>query len=227
MAHGSSASDWARDITAEDAVQPERPRGVESFRIRDASRHATRACGLHVAISHLGASCGGASSPSTAAPGQPEGSGSGRMYGILAVLSTSLALSVVSCVLCYLVGQSSEAAPSGENQDKEDLWLSAFPIGTEWENIDKIKEFNWNFQNLEKALEEGGELYGKTVYCIVDQSTFGRGWCSGHMNMLRGIIGGALRRRARWMLPTQTVHNMGESISDRPKHDHDRPTMAA
>ena len=54
----------------------------------------------------------------------------------------------------------------------------------------------------------------------------GRGWCSGRMNMLRGIIGGALRRRARWMLPTQTVHNMGESISDRPKHDHDRPTTA-
>jgi hypothetical protein len=74
---------------------------------------------------------------------------------------------------------------------QEDLWLSAFPIGTEvcphpylqlfyvcgvhldmaysltcafccdcnnsynlayrpqWENIDKIKEFNWNFENLE------------------------------------------------------------------------------
>jgi len=47
---------------------------------------------------------------------------------------------------------------------QEDLWLSAFPIGTEWENIDKIQEFKWNFQNLEKALEEGGELYGKTVY---------------------------------------------------------------
>nr|CAB3497525.1 unnamed protein product [Digitaria exilis] len=47
---------------------------------------------------------------------------------------------------------------------QEDLWLSAFPVGTEWENIDKIKEFNWNFQNLEKALEQGGVLYGKTVY---------------------------------------------------------------
>jgi hypothetical protein len=65
---------------------------------------------------------------------------------------------------------------------QEDLWLSAFPVGTEvcahsqlhgysdiathsfslafnniynflwnlqWENIDKIKEFNWNFENLE------------------------------------------------------------------------------
>eukprot|EP00267_Zea_mays_P057865 XP_023157901.1 protein HEAT INTOLERANT 4-like [Zea mays] len=47
---------------------------------------------------------------------------------------------------------------------QEDLWLSAFPVGTEWENIDKIKEFNWSFENLEKALEEGGELHGKTVY---------------------------------------------------------------
>ncbi|RCV15018.1 hypothetical protein SEVIR_3G026400v4 [Setaria viridis] len=51
-----------------------------------------------------------------------------------------------------------------EKRNLEDLWLSAFPIGTEWENIDKIKEFNWNFENLEKTLEEGGELYGKTVY---------------------------------------------------------------
>ncbi|XBI15148.1 hypothetical protein VPH35_057626 [Triticum aestivum] len=117
MARGSSVSDWARDVTAEDAGrQPKRPRGVESFRIRDASRHAARACGLRVAISRLGASCGGSSSPSTAAPGQPEGSG--KMYGILAVLGASLALSVVSCVLFYLVGQSSQAAPSGENQDK-------------------------------------------------------------------------------------------------------------
>uniref|UniRef100_A0A0D9VGF9 Uncharacterized protein n=1 Tax=Leersia perrieri TaxID=77586 RepID=A0A0D9VGF9_9ORYZ len=61
-----------------------------------------------------------------------------------------------------------------EKGNLEDLWLSAFPVGTEWENIDKIKEFNWNFENLEhdiwfnvgdqKALEEGGELYEKTVY---------------------------------------------------------------
>ncbi|XP_066353049.1 protein HEAT INTOLERANT 4-like [Miscanthus floridulus] len=51
-----------------------------------------------------------------------------------------------------------------EKRNLEDLWLSAFPIGTEWENIDKIKEFNWSFENLEKGLEEGGELHGKTVY---------------------------------------------------------------
>ncbi|PNT62061.1 hypothetical protein BRADI_5g24895v3 [Brachypodium distachyon] len=57
-----------------------------------------------------------------------------------------------------------EAEYFPEQRNLEDLWLSAFPIGTEWENIDKIKEFNWNFENLEKALEEGGKLYGKTVY---------------------------------------------------------------
>jgi hypothetical protein len=57
-----------------------------------------------------------------------------------------------------------EAEYFPEKRNLEDLWLSAFPVGTEWENIDKIKEFNWNFENLEKALEEGGELYGKTVY---------------------------------------------------------------
>ncbi|KAF6985979.1 hypothetical protein CFC21_003780 [Triticum aestivum] len=61
-----------------------------------------------------------------------------------------------------------EAEHFAERRNLEDLWLSAFPIGTERENIDKIKEFNWNFQNLEKALEEGGELYGKTVYLFAN-----------------------------------------------------------
>ncbi|AQK44451.1 ATP/GTP binding protein-like [Zea mays] len=51
-----------------------------------------------------------------------------------------------------------------EKGNFEDLWLSAFPVGTEWENIDKIKEFNWSFENVEEALEEGGELHGKTLY---------------------------------------------------------------
>ncbi|KAG1342435.1 protein HEAT INTOLERANT 4 [Cocos nucifera] len=47
---------------------------------------------------------------------------------------------------------------------EEDLWQAAFPVGTEWDNMDKIREISWNFSNLEKAFEEGGELYGKKVY---------------------------------------------------------------
>lgn len=71
-------------------------------------------------------------------------------------------------------GKRAKATPKpdaeyfADRRNLEDLWSSAFPIGTEWENIDKIKEFNWNFQNLEKALEEGGELYGKTVYLFAN-----------------------------------------------------------
>ncbi|XP_020273197.1 uncharacterized protein LOC109848214 [Asparagus officinalis] len=30
--------------------------------------------------------------------------------------------------------------------------------------MDKLREINWDFSNLEKVFEEGGELYGKTVY---------------------------------------------------------------
>ncbi|KAK3143471.1 hypothetical protein QOZ80_4AG0300730 [Eleusine coracana subsp. coracana] len=51
-----------------------------------------------------------------------------------------------------------------EKRNLEDLWSSAFSVGTEWQNIDKINEFNWNFEHLENALEEGGILYGRTVY---------------------------------------------------------------
>ncbi|OAY74799.1 hypothetical protein ACMD2_15088 [Ananas comosus] len=51
-----------------------------------------------------------------------------------------------------------------EKRNLEDLWQAAFPVGTEWENMDKLQEINWNFSNLEDAFEEGGELYGKTVY---------------------------------------------------------------
>ncbi|WOK94224.1 hypothetical protein Cni_G02926 [Canna indica] len=51
-----------------------------------------------------------------------------------------------------------------EKRNLEDLWQSAFPVGTEWDNMDKIREINWCFSNLEDAFEEGGELHGKTVY---------------------------------------------------------------
>lgn len=44
------------------------------------------------------------------------------------------------------------------------LWKEAFPVGTEWDQYDKVYEINWDFSNLEKAFEEGGILHGKRVY---------------------------------------------------------------
>ncbi|KAG7554757.1 hypothetical protein ISN44_As11g009620 [Arabidopsis suecica] len=51
-----------------------------------------------------------------------------------------------------------------DKRNLEDLWKVAFPVGTEWDQLDALYEFNWDFQNLEEALEEGGKLYGKKVY---------------------------------------------------------------
>ncbi|XVF17146.1 hypothetical protein REPUB_Repub10bG0094200 [Reevesia pubescens] len=47
---------------------------------------------------------------------------------------------------------------------QEDLWKAAFPVGTEWDQLDTVYQFNWNFSNLEDAFEEGGKLHGKNVY---------------------------------------------------------------
>lgn len=46
----------------------------------------------------------------------------------------------------------------------EDIWKEAFPVGTEWDQYDKVYEIDWDFSNLEEALEEGGILHGKKVY---------------------------------------------------------------
>lgn len=51
-----------------------------------------------------------------------------------------------------------------EKRNLEDLWQAAFPVGTEWDLMDKLREINWNFSNLEQAFEEGGVLYGEKVY---------------------------------------------------------------
>ncbi|CAH2043439.1 unnamed protein product [Thlaspi arvense] len=53
-----------------------------------------------------------------------------------------------------------------EKRSLEDLWKAAFPVGTEWGQVDELYEFKWNFTNLEEALEEGGKLHGKTVYAF-------------------------------------------------------------
>ncbi|KAH8502898.1 hypothetical protein Peur_066726 [Populus x canadensis] len=51
-----------------------------------------------------------------------------------------------------------------DQRNLEDLWKQIFPVGTEWDQLDKVYGFNWNFSNLENAFEEGGVLHGKTVY---------------------------------------------------------------
>ncbi|XP_024011995.1 protein HEAT INTOLERANT 4 isoform X2 [Eutrema salsugineum] len=51
-----------------------------------------------------------------------------------------------------------------EKRNLQDLWKAAFPVGTEWHNIDGVYDIDWDFKHLEEALEEGGMLYGKKVY---------------------------------------------------------------
>eukprot|EP00246_Nothoceros_aenigmaticus_P007324 TRINITY_DN2103_c0_g1_i1.p1 TRINITY_DN2103_c0_g1~~TRINITY_DN2103_c0_g1_i1.p1 ORF type:complete len:323 (-),score=68.10 TRINITY_DN2103_c0_g1_i1:220-1188(-) len=51
--------------------------------------------------------------------------------------------------------------PSGTMSD---LWKEAFPVGTEWDQYERVYEINWQFTNLEEAFEEGGILHGKRVY---------------------------------------------------------------
>ncbi|KAL6978398.1 Protein HEAT INTOLERANT 4 [Sarracenia purpurea var. burkii] len=51
-----------------------------------------------------------------------------------------------------------------EKRNLEDLWQKVFPVGTEWDQLDHVYQYNWNFSNLENAFEEGGELYGQKVY---------------------------------------------------------------
>ncbi|MCL7050425.1 hypothetical protein MKW94_009528 [Papaver nudicaule] len=51
-----------------------------------------------------------------------------------------------------------------DKRNMEDLWTTAFPVGTEWDQIEKLNGFKWNFSNLEVAFEEGGLLHGRRVY---------------------------------------------------------------
>ncbi|CAK7337922.1 unnamed protein product [Dovyalis caffra] len=51
-----------------------------------------------------------------------------------------------------------------DQRNFEDLWKQVFPVGTEWDQLEKVYGFNWNFSNLEDAFEEGGVLHGKRVY---------------------------------------------------------------
>ncbi|KAK1432389.1 hypothetical protein QVD17_09285 [Tagetes erecta] len=54
-----------------------------------------------------------------------------------------------------------------DHRELEDLWKQAFPVGTEWDQIDLLSKYNWNFSNLEKAFEKDGVLHnlqGKSVF---------------------------------------------------------------
>ncbi|KAE9466118.1 hypothetical protein C3L33_01983, partial [Rhododendron williamsianum] len=66
-----------------------------------------------------------------------------------------------------------------DKRNLEDLWKQVFPVGTEWDQLDQVYQYKWNFSNLEvscmsivafsvadlmNAFEEGGELYGQKVY---------------------------------------------------------------
>ncbi|TKY73910.1 hypothetical protein E2542_SST02667 [Spatholobus suberectus] len=51
-----------------------------------------------------------------------------------------------------------------DKRNLEDLWRETFPVGTEWDQLDSVYQYKWNFSNLENAFEEGGLLHGKKVY---------------------------------------------------------------
>ncbi|KAG9451184.1 hypothetical protein H6P81_011149 [Aristolochia fimbriata] len=65
-----------------------------------------------------------------------------------------------------------------EKRNMEDLWQAAFPVGTEWDQMDAVYEIKWDFTNLENAFEEGGLLHDKKVYifgCTEPQMVFTEG----------------------------------------------------
>ncbi|KAM3359742.1 protein HEAT INTOLERANT 4 [Capsicum galapagoense] len=71
-----------------------------------------------------------------------------------------------------------EAEYLSDKRNLEDLWQEVFPVGTEWDQIDMVYQYKWNFSNLEDAFEEGGELHGKKVYlfgCTEPQLVFYQG----------------------------------------------------
>ncbi|KAK7353562.1 hypothetical protein VNO80_19012 [Phaseolus coccineus] len=51
-----------------------------------------------------------------------------------------------------------------DKRNLEDLWRETFPVGTEWDQLDSVYQYKWNFCNLENAFEEGGVLHGRKVY---------------------------------------------------------------
>ncbi|KAK1391948.1 protein HEAT INTOLERANT 4 [Heracleum sosnowskyi] len=62
-----------------------------------------------------------------------------------------------------------------DQRNLEDLWQQVFPVGTEWDQLDLVYQYKWDFSNLENAFEQGGDLHGKKVYlfgCTEPQLVF-------------------------------------------------------
>ncbi|KAG4115278.1 hypothetical protein ERO13_D12G093900v2 [Gossypium hirsutum] len=59
-----------------------------------------------------------------------------------------------------------------DKRNLEDLWKAAFPVGTEWDQLDSVYQFNWNFLNLEvrRHLKRGGGYMGRKFISSVAQS---------------------------------------------------------
>lgn len=60
--------------------------------------------------------------------------------------------------------RASETEYFTDKRNLEDLWQQVFPVGTEWDQIDMIYQYKWNFTNLEDAFDEDGAFHGKKVY---------------------------------------------------------------
>ncbi|KAK9923488.1 hypothetical protein M0R45_031905 [Rubus argutus] len=45
-----------------------------------------------------------------------------------------------------------------EKCNLQDLWKAAFPVGTEWDPLESVYKYDWDFTNLEREFE-GGKLY--------------------------------------------------------------------
>ncbi|MCO5577757.1 hypothetical protein L7F22_031589 [Adiantum nelumboides] len=44
------------------------------------------------------------------------------------------------------------------------IWKDAFPVGTEWDQYDRVYDLEWDFSHLEEAFGENGILHGKKVF---------------------------------------------------------------
>ncbi|KAI7736586.1 hypothetical protein M8C21_028065 [Ambrosia artemisiifolia] len=70
---------------------------------------------------------------------------------------------VVNIIICY-VDVAYEALKRSQLECIEDLWKQIFPVGTEWDQLDLLAEYNWNFNNLEIC---GKYPYGDQYYGVL------------------------------------------------------------